>query len=295
MQITSRWSIVLLIFIASCSVTQRSVKIGENACQAYQNKDYERALALYGQYISAHDDNPLLIPDSIYRNAGLAAFQLQNKELSLDYLNRIRNTDAANAETHYALAILNRGIDNLSREISALESYVTNYPNGENINEMRSRLFETWVESRNYQKAFELWPSIEQKVSEKESLLNDYFITLKALNKEELLNEVAENLLVLNSNNIDALSHLAIQYFDKAESRYQTEMEAYEKTRTRRQYAQLLKGFEILNEDFRKSLNYFLKLYEIDPKPSYARYIGNIYLRFDDKEKARIYHNKSVD
>jgi len=277
----------------SCSVTQKSVQVSNSAYKAYQDKEFESALTLYTQFIEMHSEDPLLIPDSIYRNAGLAAFYMQKNQISLEYLNRIRNTESANAETHYALAKLNRGIDNLSREITALESYANDFPNGDHIDEMRSRLFQTWVESRNFESAFDLWPSIEQQASQKEHLLNDYFTTIKELEKDELLFGTAQDLLLLNSNNADALHFLAVHYFNKAENRYQKEMEAYEKTRTRRQYARLLKGFEILNEDFRKSLDYFLKLYEINPQPAYARYIGNIYLRFDDKEKARIYHDKA--
>jgi aminoglycoside/choline kinase family phosphotransferase len=86
---------------------------------------------------------------------------------------------------------------------------------------------------------------------------------------------------------------MAKKYFWRAENRYQSEMEAYEKNRTHRQYAQLLRAFEVLNADFHKSLNYFLRLYEKDPKPEYARFIGNIYLRFDDKSKARYYHSRA--
>lgn len=288
-----RWILLLLLFMASCSVTQKTVQVGSRAHQAFQDKQYESALTFYTQYIEMHSEDPLLIPDSIYRNAGLAAFHLQKKEISLDYLNRIRNTESANAETHYALAKLNRGIDNLSREITALETYVNDFPNGNHIDEMRNRLFQTWVESKNYENAFDLWPSIQQDASQKENLLNDYFTTIQELEKEELLFETAQDLLVLNPENTDALYFLAVHYFNKAENRYQTEMDAYEKNRTRRQYAQLLRGFEILNRDFRESLDYFLKLYEINPQPTYARYIGNIYLRFDDKEKARIYHEKA--
>ncbi|MFW6352275.1 MAG: hypothetical protein ACOC2E_07790, partial [Bacteroidota bacterium] len=77
------------------------------------------------------------------------------------------------------------------------------------------------------------------------------------------------------------------------EHRYQKEMKAYEKNRTRKQYKQLLDAFEVLNADFRRSLNYYLKLYEMKPEPRYARFIGNVYLRFDDKKKARYYHEKA--
>jgi hypothetical protein len=44
---------------------------------------------------------------------------------------------------------------------------------------------------------------------------------------------------------------------------------------------------------FQKSLDYFLTLYETDPKPEYAKYIGNIYKRLQKEDKAEYYHEKA--
>jgi tetratricopeptide (TPR) repeat protein len=115
----------------------------------------------------------------------------------------------------------------------------------------------------------------------------------KQLENDEELIKVSNELLALNPDNTDALFFLGKHFFWKAENRYQSEMEAYEKNRTNRQYAQLLRAFETLNADFRKSLDYFLRLYKINPQPRYARFIGNIYLRFEDKGKADFYHKKA--
>ncbi len=268
-------------------------QLEEEAHQFFINEEYPSALASYEQIIRSHEGDVTLIPDSVYRNAGLSAFYLDQTGIALNYLNNIRHSEIANAETQYALAILNRQIDNLSREITALESYVESFPEGEHIEKMRERLFETYAKSKNYDKALPLWSEIEDSARKDESLLNNYFNILKELEKEEdELYTVANELLTLNPDNTDALFFLASHYFYQAENRYQSEMEAYEKNRTHRQYAQLLKAFEVVNADFRKSLNYFLHLYSIDPQRRYARFIGNIYLRFEDREKARYYHSK---
>ncbi len=289
----TRFFILIVLFLSACSTTRQGVKLGTNAHEAFLQEDYASALALYENYIAYHENDVTQIPDSVYRDAGLSAFYLDKQDKALDYLNVIRHTESANAPAQYALAILNREIDNLSREITALESYVETFPEGEKIEEMRQRLFETYVESSNFQKALELWPTIETQGRESELLLNNYFTALQAQEKEEKLYSTALELLALNPDNTDALDYLARHYFHKAENRYQKEMEKYERNRTHRQYAQLLRAFDELNADFRKSLNYFLRLYEIDPRPAYARFIGNIYLRFDDKAKARYYHNKA--
>ena len=285
--------LILIIFAVSCSAPRQFTDISKDASEAYLAEDYETALQLFEEFIVQHSDDVLSIPDSIYRRAGLSAYHLGKSEKSLNYLNLIRHTDAADAKVHYALALLNREIDNLSREITALEMYLELQPEGDQVKDIKERLFVTYVESRNYEKAHELWNDIESHARYKEPLLNYYFHVQEALGNEDLLDDLAEDLLLLNPDNTDALFHLAKKYFWRAENRYQSEMEAYEKNRTHRQYAQLLRAFETLNADFHKSLNYFLRLYDVNPKPAYARYIGNIYLRFDDKSKARYYHNKA--
>ena len=288
-------AVFVLSLIASCAIMRPSTPLSAEAHEYFVEGNHEQALELYEAFIGAHADNVLQIPDTVYRDAGLSAFYLDNHTKALEYLNLIRHSEDTNAPTHYALAIMNREIDNLSREITALESYVKNYPGEEHFEKMRIRLFEVWVESRNYEKAYELWPEVEDEAALKEPLLNDYFTVLKALEKEEALYETASSLHDLNPDNTDALDFLARHYFWKAENRYQSEMEAYERNRTHRQYAQLLRALDVLNADFRKSLSYFLHLYELDPQPRHARLIGNIYLRFNDESKARYYHRKAGD
>ena len=289
----SRLSLILLIVFAACSTQQQFTGLHPDAPRAFHAGEYQVALEHYEDFINRHQHDVLSIPDSIYRGAGLSAFHLNMEEKALSYLNLIRHSETAGADVHYTLAMLNRRIDNLSREITALEMYLVSEPKGKKVQDMKERLFETYAESHNYKDAVELWNEIESDARRKEPLLNTYFQVQKALENNDLLDDIAEDLLLLNPENTDALYHMAQKYFWQAENRYQSEMEAYERNRTHRQYAQLLRAFEILNEDFHKSLNYFLRLYEIDPKPAYARFIGNIYLRFDDKSKARYYHGRA--
>ena len=285
-------AVVTFLIFSSCSSTRQWTELSQQAGQAFEQNEYENALDLYEQYIMHFGHDATVIPDSIYRGAGLAAFELGMTAKALDYLNIIRHSDLADAPVQYALALSNREIDNLSREITALEIYVEKYPEAKKIEPMRQRYFETLVESRNYEQALELWPAIKSHAQKEEWLLERYFEANKGLENDDKLYDIASSLYSLNPQNTKALSHLAIHYFWKAENRYQDEVEAYENNRTHKQYAQLLRAFKILNADFRKSLDYFLTLYQLEPKPEYATYIGNIYLRFNDKGKAGYYHGK---
>lgn len=76
---------------------------------------------------------------------------------------------------------------------------------------------------------------------------------------------------------------MAHKYYWKAENRYQAEMKAYNENKTRKQYAELLKAFKIVTNDFKQSLEYYTKLYNLYPKPEYAKYLGNIIMINNEK------------
>ena len=61
----------------------------------------------------------------------------------------------------------------------------------------------------------------------------------------------------------------------------------------KKEYKRLLKALDKVYPTFRKSRDYFLKLYRIDPKPKYAKYLGNIYTRLGNEQKAKYYYNKA--
>jgi hypothetical protein len=84
---------------------------------------------------------------------------------------------------------------------------------------------------------------------------------------------------------------MAKKYYNIAENRYQAEMKAYENNKTRKQYALLLEALDEITEEFKISLGYFETLYRLNPRPVYANYMGNIYVRFNDQEKADYYLN----
>jgi len=55
-----------------------------------------------------------------------------------------------------------------------------------------------------------------------------------------------------------------------------------------------LKAFKIVTVDFKQSLDYYSRLYNLYPKPEYAKYLGNIYARLNDEKNAKYYHDKAL-
>lgn len=284
-----------LLFFGSCSLIRPvAITVDEEdaAREAFVAADFETALIEYEALIAAQRERQEEVSGQYFKCAGLAAFELGEISRALDHLERARHTDAVDEATYATLSKAYRKIDNLSREITHLENYLNNYPDGMEAPAFRLRYFETLVESRNWDEAYALWPQLDESSRESEIMINQFFQINLALGYDEAADALAEKMIVLNPDNYDALDRLAKKYFNRADARYQKEMAAYDKNRTQRQYAQLLEAFDVLNQDFRKSLAYFLKLYDMKPSREYASYLRNIYTRFQNDERARYYRQQ---
>jgi len=284
----------VMVFIAGgCAALHQLDEKAEAADEIYETGDPAEALAAYEEVIAAYEEQEESVPPRIYRRAGLLAYELGDTGKTLDYLGEIRRTPHADAATHAALARSYREIDNLSLEITSLENYVDNYPDGEEIDEMRAMFFETLVESNNHEQAYELWPELEQSYRQEEEMVSAYMQVKQELGYEESVTELAEKILEVHPYNATALEWLARKHFREADERYNREMAAYDENRTHRQYAQLLEALEIVNTDLHIALDYFKRLFEKEPLPSYASYIASIYERLQNEEKAEYYRNKA--
>ncbi len=286
-------SIILLSSIIACSPLRQVSELSQRADQAYEAGDLKEAYELYVQIIETTPSRDQLTDGQVYNRAGVLAYKMGDTSKSLEYLELARHTPAADADTYITLARAYREIDNLSREITNLERYLEHFPGGDDADIAQKRLFQTYVESLNWQLASDLWKDLPGEPYQDEDLLEGYLMMHKALDNDEKATDIAEKLLDLNSNNIPALDHLARKHFNEAVSRHNREMRAYEQNRTHRQYAILLEAFEVINTDFRIALDYFQRLYRQDPKPEYADFLANIYERFQDEENARYYRRRA--
>lgn len=281
------------LLVNACSPMRQVAELSQQAEQAYVSGNFEEAFGLYEQLIDVHRAQNQDIDGLVYQRAGVSAHAAGHTQKAIEYLEFARHTDAANEKTFYILAQGYREIDNLSREISNLERYAEHFPEGEDIAKVQERLFETLVESMNWQQAYDLWPVLGNEAYSNEELMTDYLRVSRVLNESGTAGDIAEMLLELNPDNTEALDYLGRKHFNAAVSLYNREMRAYEQNRTNRQYAQLLEAFEIINTNFRIALNYFLRLYEQDPRPEYASYLANIYERFEDDERARYFRRQA--
>ncbi|NOQ28061.1 MAG: hypothetical protein GQ564_22085 [Bacteroidales bacterium] len=279
----------IILILQSCSSSLNSTKSSEGEA-FYQSENYEAALNYWEQIIESKGSRTKA---PVYVGAGKSALALDDVDMARYYLEQAKASGYSSPEMYEALAIVYGSVDNLSKEITTLEMYREKYPQGENINSISARLLETYVESENWELGVALWPSIENQAQTNVNVLANYLIINKNLDKTAECDKLAKQILKLETNNITVLEYYAEKYFWRAENLYVTEMNAYKKKKTSSQYKKLLKALEQVWPNFKKSRTYFLRLYKINPKKEYAKYLGKIYTRYDDKQKAAYYKKKA--
>jgi len=282
--------LIIIFIIQSCTSSVNITQLTDEGEKAYQAGNYEAALTSWEKII---ENKGKKTKGEIYVSAGKSALALNQAEKARTYLETARQNQYSSPELYEYLAKVYKSIDNLSKEITALETYSEKYPQGNHINEIHGRLLETYVESENWDLALKLWPKMEANSQSDAHLLAQYLIVNKNLENTEVCDKLAKQITSLDASNVIAMEYYAEKFFWLAENLYVKEMTAYKNKRTTSQYKKLLKALDEVWPTFRKSRDYFLKLYKIDPKPEYANYLGNIYTRFDDKEKADYYYKRA--
>lgn len=284
---------VLFFALASCSTTSKLKKAEITAKNAYEAGNYEAALQAYESVIAEYENEGRSKECPVYTQAGISALKTGNTDKAIDYLEKAVYTPFKNPDTYYYLAEAYRKIDNLSKELLTLEAFLENYAVSEKAGSVKQRLFNVYMESENWDKAGKIWSQLEDSFKSQPENFEKWFRLNCVIGDADNCSSLAGDLLRMDPDNVTALEWKAEKYFWKAENRYQQEMEAYEKNRTNRQYQKLLKALDEVTADFNVALDYFKKLYEMNPEPGYAQYLSNIYLRFDDKEKADYWNRKA--
>ena len=285
---------MIILLINSCTGSKQFAGQTNMAIDAYHTGDYTKALESAEEIIMKTGVKGKSAEGQIYDIAGKSAYKLEAYDKSRDYLIAAREQGYSDEQTMLFQADNYHRIDNLSKEITLLEEYIQKYPGGKYINAIRTRLFQTCQESENFTLAQELWPLLDPQSRAETGNLEVYLAINQVLENDQVCDSIASLILDANPEHESSLNWYAEKYYWKAENSYQAEMKAYEENKTRKQYAKLLKAFKIVTVDFRQSLDYYTRLYNLYPKPEYAKYLGNIYARLSDEKNAKFYHDKAM-
>ena len=283
----------VLLLIVSCSTNKEVVQKRNVGVSSYTAGDYEKAFAEFKELIASAEQGGGQAKLEDYEGAGKSAHALGYADQALMYFEKAKDLNSTDELVYYGLADIYHLKDNISKEIRYLEFYQKNYPAGAHYSMIQIRLFEAYIATESWEQGLDLWPMVKENEQYQEVLTEGYLKINLALKNDDESNKVAKELLKMNKHHPLALKYSAEQYFWKAEKLYQSEMAAYNKKKTNSQYAKLLKALDVVTLDFKRSRDYFERLYKTNPKKEYARFLGNIYARLDDKAKAKFYKAKA--
>lgn len=279
--------LLLALTFSTQTVFARSKK--DKGETAFKQGHYKEALEWWSKKIQVFEKRGKTEKCPYYTEAGVAALKLGNYKLARKYLEAARYSVSENATTYDDLAQIYRRINNLSKEMDALDTYVKKFPHGKNIVANRNRLFLDNVEATNWQDVVKMWSrlpdSVQSKIEYKDGLLKAYV----GLDQKKEADKLAEELLKVQPKNVTALDWLAKKYFWMAEKSYRAENKAYKENQTRQQYAHLLKAYKVITINFKRSLRYFKVLFPLEHTSKNAVFLSDIYGRLSDKKKAEYY------
>ena len=280
--------LIIVVFLAGCSgpkVTVTGVSQKAVAEKATTDGNFTQAVEAWKQYFSVQPISEILGDD--YAEAAQTAFKINDVNLAISWFDQARFKNFADAEMYATLGKIYRSQQNISKELSALEFYASNFT--ENLNEVNRRLFEIYFEIKMFDEAIGAWNKMDANVKNEISNLKTYFKINRDKENTEVCDSLSLVILEKEPANIDALEWNGNKFYRLGENRYQREMEKYNKNKTNKQYKILLTELDLATADFKRALPFFEKLWKIEPGEKYASYFANIYARFGDEAKVNYY------
>lgn len=283
--------VMAVLLMGGCSPAVKLTK-NEQAKQAFDAGKLETSLQLYEEIIAAEEATGTLAEVNHYEEAGKIAEVLGDMTKAESYYKLAIYYKTASADVYQKMAGYYRQQDNISKESGMLEPLMGLFPESEHAKAEKTRLYQIYIETEQWEKAVALWPP-NAGAAQDESLLDTYFTAQKKLGNDEKLDELSSALLKLDPEHKAALEWKAIALYNKGENRYQQELQDYEANKTNRQYKIMLEGLDVATTYFKQALPIFEKLYRQDVDKKHALYIANIYARFGDESNAKRYQKLS--
>lgn len=276
--------ISLIVIAVSCKGPATVVKQAPQI-PAEMPADPAKALQVWKDYIDYKLAKQLEVTGEEYFKAAGYAKSAGNVRLASEWFEISITSGYEDPETYSNLADIYREQNNLSKELNNLKSLADKFPDYKNIGDVTERLFEIYLEVDKTQ-AFALWNKMSFEARNKEPNLDAYLQYSIKSDNQARTDSIADALLKINPKHVAALEWNAVKYYEKAENRYQLEMDKYNRNKTHVQYQFLLNALKVVTADFKKSLTYFDPLWEMDPGSKYAAYMANIYVRLNNQEKS---------
>jgi uncharacterized protein HemY len=251
----------------------------------------QRALNIYDLLIAESEGKRKPVPDSVYVRAGMLALEVNDNHKAIGYLEKATLAASSDCSSLFSLSKAYRAIDNLSKEISALEQISDNCSSFDSLFSVQTRLMHTYIMSQNFDKALALWSEIPDGKESSEPLLTDYLTVLMEGDNDVEAMEIVKKLLKVNPKNTTGLFYLGSFYYLKAENKYHAEMDSYNANKTQRRYLYLVEQLKMITKDYQAAKFYFETLYTFEPNNRNAEYLANIFARLNNESKSQYYRS----
>ncbi len=281
--------LAIVMLMSSCKQSQKLTQTSQKADLLYFQKDYQGAFDSYSSIIESYVAKKQQVPGDLYSSAGKCLYYMESRPQAMEYFNRAEQLGFQD-EMMLSLRVKYYGdIDNLSKEVEALEQYSALYPDGSDIAYVNKRLYLRYVEMKEFRKAYLRYPKLQANSRDSLPVLESYHQVCKKLGKADEADKIAEKLYSIDNNNAIGLEHVAYQAYKTTEDEYQAAVKAYEAQKTNAAYTVMVKKTQPLAARYKTARDLYLKLYGITKKPADAAILARIYQRLKDKQKADYY------
>ena len=275
---------VILTGLFACNPMKKIETTQTSAYSAYENGNFSEALKMYEQLMSLYKEKAEAVPYDVLLKAGKAAYRSGNYDKAKEYLNQVFGEN----RLHDILQML---VDSYrkSNETDVVKKLIKEnidlFEKAGRKNEAYTELFKIDYAAGNYEEAYNDYNNISDPDI---YLFPEYLNVLKELNKKDEAERACNSMLLKDKNSVAALEWLAVDEYNKAEDWYKSEIAKYNKNKNATTYAYLRRDLKKISAIFRSSRDKFLKLHKLEPdNKKYIKYLKNIYLRLDMKNKAK--------
>ncbi len=279
--------VIVSLILFSCGSPKVLVSNKNNAETAATAGDYKTATASWEKYFNETSLEEVTGTD--FASAAEVAYKSGNLTLAVNWFDQARYKNYSDFDMYMTLAEIYHQQKNISKELTALEYIKDNF--NEKSDQVNDRLFQIYHEIKLTDKALDTWNELESEAKNELPNLISYFEIQKQLKDSTVCDSIAPVILEKNPEQVEALDWMATKFYWIGENRYQEAMETYNSNKTTRQYKTLLSELDKSTADFKKSLTYLEKLWNLGQQKNYASYFANIYARFGDEKKANYYSN----
>ena len=273
---------ILLFLVFSCSSKKTLVSPETQIVAAYNAQDYPLVLQLFERM--EQNDKSAEMTSNIIEMAGKSAYYTNNWDKTHIYLTRIVNA-SSNPELIDILGsnYLNWGKKDF--EYQHWNKYLHQLQGTLYYQTATTRIFLFEIEKEQFNKAGEIWTKIPDKSDP--DLKFEYLRVLENLDQKKQALAYSLEILKEYPSHEPTLFWRARNFYDKAESLYQSEMTKYNRNPDYTSYAYLRRELKVVSEDYRTARDLFIKLREIKPEQlTYIRYLRNCYIRLEMKAEA---------